>query len=178
MKAKKKPQKPEDPPVDTHTAETPEAQSEGMSVEEFLATVDEKLREQEDRYMRLRAEYDNYRRRTAADLDRRFADGIFHAAAALLPVYDNLTRAVRQPTADSAYAEGVALTLKGMVDCLAKINVSEHDALGQPFNAATMYAVMHIEDDALAPNTVVEVFEPGFLIGERVLRHAMVKVAN
>ena len=140
--------------------------------------LDNKFKEQEDRYLRLRAEYDNYRRRTAADLDRRYSEGISAAAAALLPVYDNLERAVRQPTEDKAYAEGVALTHKGMVDCFEKIGVREIPALGQPFDAAAMNAVMHVEDESLGENTVAEVFEPGFAIGGRVLRYAVVKVAN
>ena len=97
---------------------------------------------------------------------------------AFLPVYDNLDRALKQETADEAYKKGVEMTMTGLKEILTKLGIEEIPALGQPFDPALHNAVMHVEDESAGENTVVEVFQTGFKLGEKVIRFAMVKVAN
>ena len=98
--------------------------------------------------------------------------------AAFLPVYDNLERALKQQTTDEAYAKGVEMTMKGLQDALSSLGVELIPALGETFDPNRHNAVMHVEDDAAEENTVVEVFQQGFTCGDKVIRFAMVKVAN
>ncbi len=97
---------------------------------------------------------------------------------ALLPVYDDLERALKQETADEAYRKGVELTMAGLQKALAGLGVEEVPALGQPFDANLHNAVMHVEDETLGENIVKEVYQTGFKLGETVIRYAMVVVAN
>ena len=98
--------------------------------------------------------------------------------AAFLPVYDNLDRALKQETADEAYKKGVEMTMTGLKDILSKLGVEEIPALGETFDPALHNAVMHVEDESAGENTVVDVFQAGFRLGDKVIRFAMVKVAN
>ena len=98
--------------------------------------------------------------------------------AAFLPVYDNLERALKQETSDEAYAKGVEMTMKGLQDVLTKLGVEVIPALGETFDPNCHNAVMHVEDESAGENTVVEVFQQGFTCGDKVIRFAMVKVAN
>ena len=100
------------------------------------------------------------------------------AALAFLPVYDNLERALKQETADEAYKKGVEMTMNQLKTVLEKLGITEIEALGQPFDPALHNAVMHIEDENFGENTVAEVFQAGFRLGDKVVRFAMVKVAN
>ena len=100
------------------------------------------------------------------------------AAVAFLPVYDNLERALKQETADEAYKKGVEMTMNQLKSVLEKLGITEIDALGKPFDPALHNAVMHVEDENFGENTVAEVFQAGFMLGEKVIRFAMVKVAN
>ena len=134
--------------------------------------------ETRDRYLRVAAEYENYRRRSARERENLYTDATAAAVSALLPVLDNLERAVAQPTADEAYMKGVDMTLKQYYECLSKLGVKEIPALGEQFNPELHNAVMHVEMENCDDNTVVEVFQKGFIMGERVVRHAIVKVAN
>ena len=99
-------------------------------------------------------------------------------AAKFLPVLDNLERATKQETADEAYKKGVEMTLTQMYQVMEKMGITEIPALGEQFNPELHNAVLHIEDETVDDNTIVEVFEKGFIMGDRVLRHSIVKVAN
>ena len=136
------------------------------------------LAEAADKYLRLAAEYDNYRKRTAKEKDGIWTEAKAQTVAAFLPVYDNLERALKQDTADEAYKKGVELTMKGLQDALTGLGVEVIPALGETFDPNRHSAVMHCEDEEAGDNTVVEVFQQGFLCGEKVIRFAMVKVAN
>ena len=136
------------------------------------------LAEKEDQYLRLAAEYDNYRKRTAKEKESAWTQAKADTVAAFLPVYDNLERALKQETSDEAYAKGVEMTMKGLQDALAGLGVEVIPALGETFDPNRHNAVMHVEDDAAGENTVVEVFQQGFTCGDKVIRFAMVKVAN
>ena len=145
---------------------------------EELETLKKNLSEQEDKFLRLAAEYDNYRKRTAKEKEALWADVKADTAAAFLPVYDNLERALKQETADEAYKKGVEMTMNQLREVLSKLGLTEIDALGKPFDPNLHNAVMHVEDESLGENTVAEVFQAGFMLGEKVIRFAMVKVAN
>lgn len=131
-----------------------------------------------DQLLRLAAEFDNFRRRTGKEKENIWGDATAAAVTAFLPVYDNLERAMKQETADEAYKKGVGMTMMGLQDVLIKLGVETIPALGETFDPNLHNAVMHVEDENAGENTVVEVFQQGFKLGEKVLRFAMVKVAN
>ncbi len=136
------------------------------------------LEESKDRYLRLAAEYENFRKRTAREKETMFKDGSSHAISQLLSVYDNLERAVGQETEDEAYKKGVKLTFTQFNEVLEGMGITRIAPLGETFDPNFHNAVMHVEDEALGENTVAEVFQPGFRMGDRVIRFAIVKVAN
>lgn len=131
-----------------------------------------------DQFLRLAAEYDNYRKRTAKEKENLWTDAKADTVQAFLPVYDNLERALKQETADDAFKKGVEMTMNQLKEVFAKLGVTEIDAQGKPFDPNLHNAVMHIEDDNFGENTVAQVFQAGFLLGEKVIRFAMVQVAN
>ena len=155
--------------------ETVEEVVEEQNAADLIAAA---LAAQEDKYLRLAAEYDNYRKRTAKEKEALWTDIKADTAAAFLPVYDNLERAMNQPTADEAYKKGVEMTMNQLRDIFAKLGVTEIPALGQPFDPNLHNAVMHIDDENFEENTVSQVFQAGFRCGEKVIRFAMVQVAN
>ncbi len=134
--------------------------------------------QQEDKYLRLAAEYENYRRRTTKEKEAIWSDAKGDAAVAFLPVYDNLERALKQETADEAYKKGVEMTMNQLKTVLEKLGITEIPALGQSFDPNLHNAVMHVDDENLGENVVADVFQAGFQLGEKVIRFAMVKVAN
>lgn len=143
-----------------------------------LEALKDSLAKKEDQYLRLAAEYDNYRKRTQKEKTDAYQNAKSDAVTAFLPVYDNLERALKQETADEAYKKGVEMTMNGLKDVLSKLGVEEIPALGETFDPNVHNAVMHVEDENAGENTVVEVFQAGFRSGEKVIRFAMVKVAN
>ena len=132
-----------------------------------------------DQFTRLTAEYDNYRKRTAKEKETIYQDAKVDTVKAFLAVYDNLERAVATDAdPDSPHRKGLELIFSQFKEILRKLGVEEMEALGQPFDPQRHNAVMHIEDDAYGEGVVVEEFEKGFCIGDRVLRYSVVKVAN
>ena len=136
------------------------------------------LAEAADKYLRLAAEYDNYRKRTAKEKESAWTEAKAQTVAAFLPVYDNLERALKQDTTDEAYKKGVEMTMKGLQDALTGLGVEVIPALGETFDPNRHNAVMHVDDEEAGENTIVEVFQQGFICGEKVIRFSMVKVAN
>ena len=156
-----------------------EAQSESADpLLTELESLKDQVAQQEDKYLRLAAEYDNYRRRTAKEKDSIWNDAKADAAQAFLPVYDNLERALKQETADEAFKKGVEMTMTQLKTVLEKLGITEIPALGQTFDPNLHNAVMHVEDENFGENTVCDVFQAGFMLGDKVIRFAMVKVAN
>lgn len=178
----KQPKTPETP--EEAAAETPKADAapQQAPAQEAPAPEADPLKEalaaKEDAYLRLAAEYDNFRKRTAKEKEGIYQTAKTDAVTAFLPVYDNLERALKQETADEAYKKGVEMTMAGLKEVLAKLGVEEIPALGEPFDPNFHNAVMHVEDANAGENTVVEVFQAGFKLGDKVVRFAMVKVAN
>ena len=131
-----------------------------------------------EQFLRLAAEYDNYRKRTAKEKESLWTDAKADTIQAFLPVYDNLERAMKQDTSDEAYKKGVEMTMNQLKEVFAKLGVTEIEAEGKPFDPNLHNAVMHIEDGNFGENTVAQVFQTGFMLGEKVIRFAMVQVAN
>ena len=131
-----------------------------------------------DKYLRLCAEYDNFRKRSQKEKDSLYADIKAETLKKFLPVYDNLVRALDQSTEDEAYRRGVEMIMTQFNTTMEKLGVTEIESLGQKFDPAFHNAVMHVEDAEKGENEIVEVFQKGFLMGDKVIRFAMVKVAN
>ena len=170
-----------EPAAEEAKTETPQAEEtftvtrEQMEKMEQLAKL---LAESSDKYLRLAAEYDNYRKRTAKE-----KEGLYTAAKAdtikpFLDVYDNLLRGAAQYPEGDPNRQGLEMICKQFVEVLAKLGVTEIEALGKPFDPELHNAVMHVEDEEIEESTVVEVFQKGFIMGDKVLRFSMVKVAN
>ena len=162
--------------------QTPETTEETQqeAVEEAVETnpFEEKYNAEHDSLLRLAAEYDNFRKRTIKEKEASYGNGKADAVAKILPVYDNLERALNQPTEDAAYKKGVELTMNELVKILTGLGVEIFGAPGDIFDPNLHNAVMHTEDESLPENTIAQVFQKGFKIGEKVVRFAMVQVAN
>ena len=148
------------------------------ALEEQLAGCRQENSDLNDRLLRLRAEYDNFRKRSTKEKEGMFTDGVASALSQVVVVLDNLERAVDACQEDSDLKTGVEMTLKQFREVLEKMGVSEINPVGESFDAQLHNAVMHVEDETLGESQVVEVFQKGYLLGERVIRYAMVKVAN
>ena len=193
MAKNKKTEAPVPEDVEAETAQAPEEVPEGADTpgpeeapEQEAPKAEEKprkdqgqlLAEAADKYLRLAAEYDNYRKRTAKEKEAAWGEAKAQTVAAFLPVVDNLERAMKQETADEAYKKGVEMTMKGLQDALAGLGVEMIPALGETFDPNRHNAVMHCDDEEAGESTIVEVFQQGFLCGDKVIRFSMVKVAN
>ena len=131
-----------------------------------------------DKYLRLCAEYDNFRKRSQKEKDALYDEARAGTLKSFLPVYDNLVRALAQSTEDEAYKKGVEMIMAQFRTTMEKLGVTEMNCLGQKFDPAFHNAVMHVDDEQKGENEIVEVFQQGFMLGDRVIRFAMVKVAN
>ncbi len=163
-------------------AKPPETEVKGS--DELAKLTDEKMKlasalaETEDKYRRMLAEYDNFRKRSARERDGIYSDAALTIVATMLPVLDNLERALAVETQDEAFKKGVEMTAKQFYDCLEKLQVTEIPAQGEQFDPEKHNAVMHAEQEGVDDNTIVEVFQKGFSMNGKVVRHAMVKVVN
>ena len=170
-------QETEEPAAEPAEEPAPQPTAEELLQQE-LEGVKAELAGEKDKYLRLLAEYDNYRKRSARERDNIYADVKADTLTKLLPVYDNLERALRHPTADEAYRKGVEMTLNQYLETLKALGVTPIDALGQTFDPAVHNAVMHIEDPEKGEQEIVQEFQKGFKMGDKVIRFSMVQVAN
>lgn len=131
-----------------------------------------------DKYLRICAEYDNFRKRSQKEKDSLYGDVKAETLKKFLPVYDNLVRALAQSTEDEAYRRGVEMIMNQFNVTMEKLGVTEIECLGKKFDPVFHNAVMHVEDEEKGENEIVEVFQKGFMMGDKVIRFAMVKVAN
>ena len=140
---------------------------------------EKKYNELNDTYLRMLAEYDNYRKRTQKEKDGMFADGIVKATSSILPVIDNLERALMTESADAEFKNGVELIKKQFITALETLGIKEIECQGKQFDPKLHNAIMHIDDEQYGDNEVVEVFQKGYVYKEEtIIRHAIVKVAN
>ena len=160
---------------------TPEEETVETPVEETVEEVnpwEEKYNAEHDSYLRLAADYDNFRKRSQKEKEQSYGNGKADAVEKLLPVYDNLERALNQETSDEAYKKGVEMTMTQLVGIFEGLGVEIFGNVGDTFDPNIHNAVMHIEDEAAAENTITQVFQKGFKLGEKIVRFAMVQVAN
>ena len=180
---------PENQPENPETPETENQDTAPETAEETFTVTRDQMEKMEqlakmvsdasDKYLRLAAEYDNFRKRSQREREQAYTDAVSRAVTALLPTYDNLERALKAETADTEYKKGVELTMTQLTESLKGINVTVIDAAaGTAFDPNFHNAVMHVEDESLGENVIAETFQQGFQIGDKVIRHAMVKVAN
>lgn len=164
----------------TDTAEASTASAESTETANSAEdAMQQKLNDTNDRLLRTVAEYDNFRKRSVKEREQARTDAIAYAVKALLPTIDNLGRALAQPTEDAEYKKGIDMTYQQLIAGFASLNVKPIEAAkGTAFDPNFHNAVMHIESDELGENEIAEVFQMGFMIGEKVIRHAMVQVAN
>ena len=141
-------------------------------------SLEEELAAERDKYLRLLAEYDNFRRRSAKERENIYTDVRCETLKKFLPVYDSLSRALAQTPEDDACRKGLEMIMTQYEKSLEQLGVVMIEAVGQPFDANLHNAVMHIEDENYGENVIVEEFEKGFKIGDKILRYSMVKVAN
>lgn len=147
-------------------------------LEALKAETEAALAAEKDKYLRLAAEYDNYRRRSQKEKENTYSDGKADTVLQLLPVYDNLARALKAECSDPNFYKGVEMTMTQLLSIFEKLGVTPIEAEGQPFDPAEHNAVVHVEDETLGENLVVEEFQKGFKLNDKVIRFAMVKVAN
>ena len=179
----KKDKKTEETPIEEVIEEITEEVTEEVAEETAEVTVEanpweEKYNAQHDAYLRLAAEYDNFRKRTVKEKEASYGNGRADTVGKLLPVYDNLERALNQPTEDAAYKKGVEMTMNELVKIFTALGVEVFGTAGDAFDPNLHNAVMHIEDENLGENTLSQVFQKGFKLGGKVIRFAMVQVAN
>ncbi len=164
--------KKKDTPVEETVQDTP--------VEETPAVDpwEEKYNAEHDQFLRLAAEFDNFRKRTIKEKEASYGNGKADTVAKLLPVYDNLERALNQETADTAFKKGVEMTMTELEKIFTGLGVEIFGQPGDSFDPELHNAVMHIENEELGENTIAAVFQKGAKLGDKVIRFAMVQVAN
>lgn len=182
MENKEKTELTEEIQEQTQTTETPEnletPETEEIPESTEVNPWEEKYNAERDAHLRVAAEFDNFRKRTIKEKEASYGNGKADAVAKMLPVYDNLERALQQETADAAFKKGVEMTMNELVKILTGLGVEIFGQVGDPFDPNLHNAVMHIESDELEENVIAQVFQKGFKIGDKVVRFAMVQVAN
>lgn len=166
-------------PIDAeYTARKEENETTDQNFEQEVLRLTMLHKEQNDKYLRLLAEYDNFRKRSQKEREMIFPEAFATCASMFLPVLDNLERAVCEETTDLNYKKGVEMIKKQFNDSLSKAGITEMRAQGAKFNPELHNAVMHVEDKNFGENVVAEVMQKGYIMGDKVVRHAIVKVAN
>ena len=161
------------------TQETPETFTVTREQMEKMEGLAQQLATLNDQHLRLAAEYDNYRKRTTREKEMVYQDAKIDTIAKFLEVYDNLERAVSQPgDEENAHKKGMEMIFQQLKTVLEKMGVSIEDPQGKEFDPAKHNAVMHVDDENLGENIVAQVFQKGFLLGDKVIRFAVVQVAN
>ena len=165
-------------PVEEETTEVPQSEETPEAPQPEVNPWEEKYNAEHDARLRIAAEFDNFRKRTVKEKEASYGNGKADAVAKMLPVYDNLERALNQETQDAAYKKGVEMTMNELVKILTGLGVEIFGAPGDTFDPNLHNAVMHTEDESLPENTIAQVFQKGFKVGDKVVRFAMVQVAN
>ena len=155
-----------------------DAPKEEAPQESELEKAQKQLAQEHDQYLRLAAEYDNFRKRSRKEKEGLYVDVKAETVAKFLPVYDNLERALANETADEAYKKGVELIMVEFKKIMTGLGVEEFGEKGDAFDPNAHNAVMHVENEELGENVIAQVFQKGFRIGDKVIRHAVVQVAN
>lgn len=187
------PETPEQPPETVpETPETPEKKDEKKGIfgnskklqqelegaKAKAEAAENKAKELNDRLLRTAAEYDNFRKRSAREADQKFNDGVSFAVTQILDILDTLNMAAAAPCADENYKKGVTMTLDKAAKAMEKLNISEIEAMDKEFDPNLMNAVQQIPVEGKESGTVVQVFQKGYKLGDKIIRHATVVVAE
>lgn len=187
------PETPEQPPETApETPETPEKKDEKKGIfgnskklqqelegaKAKAEAAENKAKELNDRLLRTAAEYDNFRKRSAREADQKFNDGVSFAVTQILDILDTLNMAAAAPCADENYKKGVTMTLDKAAKAMEKLNISEIEAMDKEFDPNLMNAVQQIPVEGKESGTVVQVFQKGYRLGDKIIRHATVVVAE
>lgn len=177
--------------IDETEENTQEETSEEIQEEEITEEAEESeikaepekdyeaiLADEKDKYLRLFAEYDNYRKRTSKEKTEIYNDAVSKTVAEILPAIDNFERALEAETSDDSYKNGIQMIFNQLQDILKKVGVTEIEALNQPFNPNIHVAIKQLDDEDFGESTVCQVFQKGYRLGDRIVRPAMVAVAN
>ena len=159
-------------------AAQPEPEAAAEAAQDTAASWKKELAAEKERHLRTLAEYDNFRKRSAKERENIYADVRADTVVKFLPVYDNLVRALAQATEDEAYRKGVEMIMAQLEEILAKLGVEAIPAVGEVFDPKLHNAVMHVEDESCGEGIIVEEFQKGFRMGDKIIRFSMVKVAN
>lgn len=154
------------------------AEAKAEEPKKDVPSADSLLKAEKDRYLRLMAEYDNYRKRSVKEREAIFGDVRADTVTKFLPVYDNLSRALAQPTGDEAYRKGVEMIMTQFCEVLKGMGVTEIEAVGKTFDPNFHNAVMHDEDPEKGESEIVQELQKGFKLGDKVIRFSMVKTVN
>ena len=165
-------------PLEEVTKETVETPVEEAPAEPEANPWEEKYNAEREAHLRVAAEFDNFRKRTIKEKEASYGNGKADAVAKMLPVYDNLERALQQETSDAAFKKGVEMTMTELLKIFGSLGVEVYGNVGDQFDPNLHNAVMHIENEELEENSISAVFQKGFKIGDKVVRFAMVQVAN
>ena len=151
---------------------------ESARLAEELSKKEAELAEAKDKYLRMMAEYDNYRKRSQKERDGIYTDAVSDVLGAILPIADNLERAAQYKEEPEKVAQGLQMISKSLSELLAKFGVEQFGEAGDTFDPNLHNAIMHAEDEAYGEGEILEVFQRGYRKGDRIIRYAMVKVAN
>lgn len=162
---------------DTEDVSTEESPVEEV-VEDTLETLNKELQQEKDKYLRLYAEFQNYRNRTIKEKTETYNNATAKCIEEILPIVDDFERALAQECSDDKYKEGIENILKRFKNILEKLGVKEIDALGQPFDPNIHHAIQQVPSDEYESDTVCNVFQKGYMLNERLIRPAMVQVVE
>ena len=165
-----------DIPVSNENSDALQKEIDDLTIK--LEETEKKVSDADDKYLRLCAEYDNYRKRTSKEKLEIFSDSTIKCVAEILPVLDNFERAIESECSDETFKNGMQMIYNQFSDSLKKIGVKEMDALGEEFNPNLHNAIKQTEDENFGENIVCEVFQKGYMLNDKVIRHAVVAVAN
>ncbi len=174
-------QQPEEPEETEASKDQPEEPSDGEKLEQLQKEYDTLRASYDaltDKFLQLTVEYENFRKRSQREKEAVYPDAVAATVEKFLPVVDNFERAMACETQDTEYKKGVDLIYNSLLGVLQKLEVEAYAEVGEPFQPEIHNAVMHVEDDSLGESVISQIFEKGYKIGGRVIRHAMVQVAN
>ena len=158
------------------TTEEVSEETAEASAEDRIAALEAELKNEKDKYMRLFAEFDNFRKRTAKEKTEAYGDSAAKTIAEILPALDNFDRALDTPCSDENFKKGIEMIFTQITDILGKLGVTEIEALGQPFNPNLHNAIKQVESEDGESDVICEVFQKGYKLGDRIIRHSMVAV--
>ena len=158
------------------TTEEVSEETAEASAEDRIAALEAELKNEKDKYMRLFAEFDNFRKRTAKEKTEAYGDSAAQTIAEILPALDNFDRALDTPCSDENFKKGIEMIFTQITDILGKLGVTEIEALGQPFNPNLHNAIKQVESEDGESDVICEVFQKGYKLGDRIIRHSMVAV--